>query len=171
MALKSNGEDVIRHGEAVGIGMLCEIFYSEGKSKKFFFIKDLLKKYKLPINIKKYLNYKKNDITKHRIYKNIFLDKKRINNRLDNVEELIVNESIRDSIKQNLILRAKISNETRKYLDNQGFCEVETPYLIKSTPESCEASISFLARSKLPLWLTPASAIIKTLFTLTSPFF
>jgi len=80
MALKSNGEDVIRHGEAVGIGMLCEIFYSEGKSKKFFFIKDLLKKYKLPINIKKYLNYKKNDITKHRIYKNIFLDKKRINN-------------------------------------------------------------------------------------------
>jgi len=41
----------------------------------------------------------------------------------------------RNSIKQNLILRAKISNETRKYLDNQGFCEVETPYLIKSTPE------------------------------------
>ena len=80
MALKSNGQDIIRHGEAVGIGMLCEIFYSEGKSKKFFFIKDLLKKYKLPINIKKYLNYKKNDITKHRIYKNIFLDKKRINN-------------------------------------------------------------------------------------------
>ena len=33
------------------------------------------------------------------------------------------------------MLRAKVSSETRKYLDKQGFCEVETPYLIKSTPE------------------------------------
>ena len=41
----------------------------------------------------------------------------------------------RNPIKENLILRAKVSSETRKYLDSQGFCEVETPYLIKSTPE------------------------------------
>ena len=41
----------------------------------------------------------------------------------------------RKPVKENLMLRAKVSNETRKYLDNQGFCEVETPYLIKSTPE------------------------------------
>ena len=41
----------------------------------------------------------------------------------------------RNPVKENLILRAKVSTETRKYLDNQGFCEVETPYLIKSTPE------------------------------------
>ena len=41
----------------------------------------------------------------------------------------------RNPIKDNLLLRAKVSTETRKYLDTQGFCEIETPYLIKSTPE------------------------------------
>tara|TARA_B110000116_G_C16770521_1_gene553078 strand:- start:185 stop:1927 length:1743 start_codon:yes stop_codon:yes gene_type:complete len=41
----------------------------------------------------------------------------------------------RNPVKENLILRAKVSTETRKYLDAQGFCEIETPYLIKSTPE------------------------------------
>jgi aspartyl-tRNA synthetase len=41
----------------------------------------------------------------------------------------------RNPIKENIILRARVSSETRKYLDSQGFCEVETPYLIKSTPE------------------------------------
>ena len=41
----------------------------------------------------------------------------------------------RSPIKENILLRAKLSSVTRKYLDNQGFCEVETPYLIKSTPE------------------------------------
>ncbi len=41
----------------------------------------------------------------------------------------------RNSIKENLILRSKISTETKKYLERQGFIEVETPYLIKSTPE------------------------------------
>ena len=41
----------------------------------------------------------------------------------------------RKPIKDKLILRAKVSSETRKYLDKQGFIEVETPYLIKSTPE------------------------------------
>ncbi len=41
----------------------------------------------------------------------------------------------RNPIKNNILLRAKVSIETRKYLDSQGFCEVETPFLIKSTPE------------------------------------
>jgi len=41
----------------------------------------------------------------------------------------------RNIIKDNLLLRNKISLETRKYLSNIGFIEVETPYLIKSTPE------------------------------------
>tara|TARA_B110000263_G_scaffold37765_1_gene29402 strand:+ start:1146 stop:2888 length:1743 start_codon:yes stop_codon:yes gene_type:complete len=41
----------------------------------------------------------------------------------------------RNPIKENLLLRSKISLETRNYLDGEGFLEIETPYLIKSTPE------------------------------------
>jgi aspartyl-tRNA synthetase len=41
----------------------------------------------------------------------------------------------RNPIKENLQLRHRIGLETRKYLDQLSFMEIETPYLIKSTPE------------------------------------
>ena len=41
----------------------------------------------------------------------------------------------RECIRGNMELRAKIAAETRNYLTVQGFLEVETPVLIKSTPE------------------------------------
>ena len=41
----------------------------------------------------------------------------------------------RNSIKDNLILRHKVTQEVRSYLSSSDFIEVETPYLIKSTPE------------------------------------
>lgn len=41
----------------------------------------------------------------------------------------------RNPVKENLIFRSKVSMEVRKYLSDEGFIEVETPYLIKSTPE------------------------------------
>ena len=41
----------------------------------------------------------------------------------------------RNPIRENMILRSKVAIETRKYLADQSFIEVETPVLIKSTPE------------------------------------
>ncbi len=41
----------------------------------------------------------------------------------------------RNPVKDKLIFRHKVAMEVRKYLSNQGFIEIETPYLIKSTPE------------------------------------
>ena len=41
----------------------------------------------------------------------------------------------RNPVKDNLIFRSKVSQEVRNYLSKQDFIEVETPYLIKSTPE------------------------------------
>jgi aspartyl-tRNA synthetase len=41
----------------------------------------------------------------------------------------------RQKMRSNMELRHSLSIETRKFMDEQGFLEVETPYLIKSTPE------------------------------------
>jgi len=41
----------------------------------------------------------------------------------------------RPDIQRNLILRSKVTNITRQYLSQEGFLEIETPMLTKSTPE------------------------------------
>ena len=41
----------------------------------------------------------------------------------------------RNCVKKNLELRHKMAFEIRKYLDSKGFLEIETPILVKSTPE------------------------------------
>ena len=41
----------------------------------------------------------------------------------------------RNPVKENLIFRHKVAQQVRYYLSKEGFIEVETPYLIKSTPE------------------------------------
>ncbi len=41
----------------------------------------------------------------------------------------------RNPVQQNIIFRSNLAIETRKYLADEGFIEIETPFLIKSTPE------------------------------------
>ncbi|MBW6458946.1 MAG: aspartate--tRNA ligase [Bacteroidales bacterium] len=41
----------------------------------------------------------------------------------------------RNPLRRNLELRHRMAIETRNYMDAQGFLEIETPFLIKSTPE------------------------------------
>ena len=41
----------------------------------------------------------------------------------------------RPPLQRNMILRHKMAQEIRRFLDSEGFLEIETPYLIKSTPE------------------------------------
>lgn len=41
----------------------------------------------------------------------------------------------RKPVRDNILLRNKVNLEVRKYLSDDGFAEVETPYLIRSTPE------------------------------------
>ena len=41
----------------------------------------------------------------------------------------------RSPVQKNILFRSKLSVETRKYLSDLDFAEIETPFLIKSTPE------------------------------------
>ncbi len=52
----------------------------------------------------------------------------------------------RNSVRKNLELRHRIAIETRNYLDKLNFLEVETPVLIKSTPEGAR---DFLVPSRM----------------------
>ena len=47
----------------------------------------------------------------------------------------------RNPVKNNLIFRHKVAMEVRKYLSDKGFIEVETPVLIKSTPEGARENV------------------------------
>ncbi|MBB4118271.1 aspartyl-tRNA synthetase [Mesonia hippocampi] len=62
-----------------------------------------------------------------------------IENNTDGGEELRMKyrylDIRRNPVKEKLIFRHKVSMAVRNYLTNDNFVEVETPYLIKSTPE------------------------------------
>ncbi|WP_088340167.1 aspartate--tRNA ligase [Robiginitalea sediminis] len=52
----------------------------------------------------------------------------------------------RNPVKEKLIFRSRVAMQVRNYLSGQGFIEVETPYLIKSTPEGAR---DFVVPSRL----------------------
>ena len=53
----------------------------------------------------------------------------------------------RDCVRKNLELRHRLSIEIRKYMDGQGFMEIETPFLVKSTPEGARDFVVWCAAS------------------------
>ncbi|NIT13365.1 MAG: aspartate--tRNA ligase [Candidatus Dadabacteria bacterium] len=80
----------------------------------------------------------------------VFVDETKIINRSEvlpfqiedevNVDELVrmkyrYLDLRRNEMKNNLMFRHRIVGTTRKYLDSQGFIDIETPFLTKSTPE------------------------------------
>ncbi|HEU0264141.1 MAG TPA: aspartate--tRNA ligase, partial [Geobacterales bacterium] len=52
----------------------------------------------------------------------------------------------RPAIQENIILRHRVAQDTRQYLTEHGFLEVETPFLTKSTPEGAR---DFLVPSRI----------------------
>ena len=56
----------------------------------------------------------------------------------------------RPSLQRNFMVRARLSTETRKFMSDEGFLELETPYMVKYTPGGAR---NFLVPSRL----TPGS--------------
>ena len=63
----------------------------------------------------------------------------------------------RNPIRKNLELRHKMAIETRKYMSDQGFIEIETPYLIKSTPEGARDFVVPSRMNKNQFYALPQS--------------
>ena len=70
-------KDFYRHGEAVGLGILCELYYAnQKKNRDYLFVSKILSEFNLPNKIV-VKNFKKIQKLHDEIYKGVFLDKKK----------------------------------------------------------------------------------------------
>jgi aspartyl-tRNA synthetase len=63
----------------------------------------------------------------------------------------------RGPLQNNIILRSKMSMETRNFFDKNNFLEIETPYLIKSTPEGARDFVVPSRMNKQQFYALPQS--------------
>jgi aspartyl-tRNA synthetase len=63
----------------------------------------------------------------------------------------------RNTLQKNIILRSKMSMETRHFFNENNFLEIETPYLIKSTPEGARDFIVPSRMNKQQFYALPQS--------------
>lgn len=63
----------------------------------------------------------------------------------------------RPTLKRAMVLRHRMLQETRRYLDEQGFLEIETPFLIKSTPEGARDFVVPSRMNPLEFYALPQS--------------
>ena len=63
----------------------------------------------------------------------------------------------RGPLQNNIILRSKMSMETRNFLEKNNFLEIETPYLIKSTPEGARDFVVPSRMNKQQFYALPQS--------------
>jgi len=84
-----------------------------------------------------------------------------IENETDGGEELRMKyrylDIRRNPVKENLIFRHKVSMEVRKFLSDEGFIDIETPYLIKSPPEGARDFIVPSRMNKGQFYALPQS--------------
>ena len=83
----------------------------------------------------------------------------------------------RPDLQQNILFRHKVTKITRDYFDENGFVEIETPMLIKSTPEGARVFHSHLSfTSSFQWWQAstdicrlPVASVMKTFEQTVSP--
>ncbi len=63
----------------------------------------------------------------------------------------------RPNLRRNLELRYRVSREVRNYMDMQGFLDIETPFLIKSTPEGARDFVVPSSMNKGEFYALPQS--------------
>lgn len=63
----------------------------------------------------------------------------------------------REPVKRNMILRHKMAREVRKYMDSEEFVEIETPVLMKSTPEGARDFVVPSRMNKNQFYALPQS--------------